>query len=133
MAEDKIIQQIKNDFPEVEKNKKVLAILLYGSHAADDATPRSDIDICVVAPKTDPAEILREVWRNVPIGIRKYDVYIFEEMPLYLKMEVINNHKVIFTRNIYDLHEYFYFFRKLWNDQKHRQEVSKEEVLAMLG
>ena len=38
-------------------------------------------------------------------------------MPLYLKIEVINNHKIIFAKNVPELFYYFYFLRKLWKDQ----------------
>jgi hypothetical protein len=34
-----------------------------------------------------------------------------------MKMEVIENHEVVFCRDLPELYEYFYFFRKLWKDQ----------------
>ncbi len=110
---------------------EVLAILLFGSYAKDEMTPRSDIDLCIVAPDKSPAEMMRKVWQRM--NTAGWDIYCFQEFPLHLKMEIIQHHKVLFAADLPALHEYFYFFRKLWNDQKHRQEVTKEEVLAMLG
>jgi predicted nucleotidyltransferase len=128
--QEKIIAKIKQDFKGLSKNKNIVAILLYGSWASGEATPRSDIDLCIVAPKTEPQAVLSTIWRTVNVTARKYEVYVFEEMPLYLKMEVINSHKVIYAQDEGELYEYFYFFRKLWNDQKHRQEITKEEILG---
>ncbi len=41
-------------------------------------------------------------------------------MPLYLKMAVIEEGVVVYAKDILELYEYFYFFRKLWEDQKSR-------------
>jgi ABC-type uncharacterized transport system ATPase subunit len=46
-------------------------------------------------------------------------------------MAVIKDGKVIHERDIYELYEYFYPFRKLWADLKARQAVSKDEALAL--
>jgi hypothetical protein len=53
-------------------------------------------------------------------------------LPLYIKIEIIQNHLLIFG-NPYELGEYFYLFRKLWKDQEHRQKLTKEEMLEILG
>jgi hypothetical protein len=58
---------------------------------------------------------------------------VFELMPLYLKAEVVEKGEVIYTKNIFNLYEYFYYFRKIWGDQKHRQKLSKKEVLHLFG
>ena len=113
------MDEIKKDFEFLKGRKEVKAVLLYGSYARNEQNIRSDIDICVVAPtlKTpkDFAKLLREIWRNVDAN--KYDVRIFEELPLYLKIEVIRNHKIIFSEDPYELSYYFYHYRKLWKDQ----------------
>jgi hypothetical protein len=125
----KIVKMVKEDFSFLEK--KVLGILLYGSTQRNEYNEKSDIDICIVAPKQEPRKILKEVFRKVDVYGKKYDVRIFEELPLYIKIEIIRNHTVVFG-DIYDLYEYFYSIRKLWDDQKHRQEVTKEEILKSL-
>jgi predicted nucleotidyltransferase len=45
-----------------------------------------------------------------------------------MKKEVISNHKIIFARDVSELYEYFYFFRKLWNEQEIRQNISIHEM-----
>ena len=63
----------------------------------------------------------------------RYDVRVFESMPLYLKMAVIVHGEVVHARDIYALYEYFYMFRKLWEDQKRRQMLTNEEALKLFS
>ena len=121
----KHIKKIKEDFEFI--SDKVLGVLVYGSRVKGEVNNRSDIDICIVAPNNDPFKLYKE---TLPLD---YDIKIFENMPLFLKMEVIHNHKVIYTGDIYSLYEYFYGFRKIWNDEKHRQKISKKEALQIFS
>ncbi len=104
--------------------KKVLGIVVYGSFARGEHF--SDIDICMVlgrrASIADMRDVLKTVWRNVNLEKRKYDVKLFEELPLHIKMEVIEDGKVLIG-NKTDIYEYFYKFRKMWADQKHRNSM----------
>ena len=120
-----LIKKIKNDFKPI--SKKTLGILLYGSYAKGDYNSRSDIDICIVAPNKDPYELFKETLSL------KYDIKIFETMPFFLKIEVIKNHEIILSKDPYELYEYFYKYRKIWNDQKQRQVVSKMEALHLFS
>jgi len=125
----RILEEVKHDFSFLEN--KVLAVLLYGSAQKDEHHEKSDIDICIVAPKQEPKKILKEVFRKIDVYGKKYDVRVFEEMPLYIKIEVIRSHTLVFG-SVHELYEYFYFFRKLWEEQKHRQKVTKEDLLKSL-
>ena len=111
--------------------KSVLAVLVFGSAAKGEKSPR-DTDICIVAPKAESKKIMAMVYQHVDVSAKKYDVYCFEELPLYLKWEVINDHQVVWSKDQGGLYEYFYFFRKLYEDQKHRMDLSKEEIMKML-
>ncbi len=106
---------------------RVKAILIFGSSVGGEGR---DIDVCVVAGEKDPKEILKEIFLNV--NVEKYDVWIFEELPLYMKIEVIENHKIVYCKDVADLYEYFYKFRKIWKDQEHRNKLSRDEILSML-
>ena len=98
----RIIEKIRKDFKPFYK--KTLGILVYGSLASETNDNRSDIDICIVAPDYNPLRLYRETL------LFNYDIRIFETMPLFLKMQVIENHKIIYSRDIYDLYKYFYHF-----------------------
>ncbi|GFO97322.1 hypothetical protein ig2599ANME_1522 [groundwater metagenome] len=128
------LESIKKDFSFLFNRKDVLAILLYGSAAKGDETPRSDIDVCIVAPQCkDRRGLSGEVYRNLDVFSKKYDVRIFEELPLHIQTRIIQSHVIIDTKNIFEMHEYFYYFRKLWMEQAARQRVTVEELTRMLG
>ncbi len=77
-----------------------------------------------------------EVWKGLlerapPV----YDIRIFELLPLQIKISVIENYEVLFGNRL-DLSEYFYIFRKMWRDTKHRIEdnrfgSAKEQIEAI--
>jgi len=62
----------------------------------------------------------------------RYDIRIFELMPLYLKMRVIEEGVIVYSRDVLELCEYFYPFPRIWGDQEHRQTLSREEMREML-
>lgn len=116
------IERIKEDFEFL--CDKVLGVLIYGSKVVGEETEKSDTDVCIVAPHKE-REIYRETL-SLP-----YDIKIFEFMPMYLKMEVIEHHILPCMTDRYDLYEYFYSFRKRWKDQAYRQKLTKKEALEL--
>lgn len=124
------LERLKKEFLFLKND--VLGVLLFGSSIDNRRIKRSDVDICVVAPKQKPLSMLSLVHQKIDVYKKKYDVHTFEELPLYMKAEVLRNHKVIVSKNLPELYEYLYFYQKLWDEQKHRQEITKEEVLRML-
>ena len=120
MAGETIINQLKEDFQFVKKNPAILGVMLYGSHLTDDNTVRSDIDVCIVVPNYNLYEIYRFVMSKLKNHINDYDIRFFEELPLHIKGEIIENGKVIIAADEPALYEYFFPFRKEWEDQKFR-------------
>lgn len=109
---DTFIDSLKNDFEFI--NRDVSGVLLYGSHAKGVADMRSDIDICIVKPQS--SKIMERIFAKLG---NKYDVKVFDDLPVYVKMEVIDNYKVIFGSEP-DISYFFYGFRKLGQDMKNR-------------
>lgn len=109
---DTFIASLKNDFEFISRD--VSGVLLYGSHAKGVADMRSDIDICIVKPQS--SKVMERIFAKLG---NKYDVKVFEDLPVYVKMEVIDNYKVIFG-NEPDISYFFYGFRKLGQDMKKR-------------
>jgi predicted nucleotidyltransferase len=107
-----ILSDLKKDFEFIRD--EVEGVLLFGSAAKGELTTRSDIDIALVRPSTK--SVLFRVFERVG---GKYDVKIFEDLPLHIKMDIINNHQVIIGDEV-ELSYYFYRFRKEWQDMEHR-------------
>jgi len=106
------LKTYKKDFKAF--NSAAFGILLYGSCARGNFQKRSDIDICIVTPDNDG--VIRKI--NKRLG-GKFDVKVFEKMPLYIQIEVIQNHRVIYG-DIIEISAYFYKFRRLWEDMAKR-------------
>ena len=119
------IREIKKCTKKIFTLEEVHSVLVFGSLARGEMSERSDIDICVVAPRAKYKEKLaNKIAGMLP---KNYDVCLFELLPLYLKIEIINHHIILFTKNRLELYEYFYHYRKLWKDQEHRQRLTLEE------
>ncbi len=111
------ISDLRKDFNPFKE--KTLGILLFGSYALSEESGVSDMDVCIVKPVNE--KVFVEV--NKLLG-GKYDVKVFERLPLYIQMEIIRNHKIIYGEEI-ELSEYFYSFRRLWKDMELRVKLNR--------
>jgi uncharacterized protein len=119
----KIFQQVIHDFRPIKDQLDPLAIVLFGSQTTENLDS-SDIDICIVLPNTSISKSLSVTWKLLG---DKYDVKIFEELPLYIQADVIENHLIIYADNEVELFEYWYKFRKHINTYHHRLKVAYSE------
>ncbi len=118
-------EELREDFEFLKE--RVKGVLLFGSAARGDTTSRSDIDICLVEPETD--DILLEVYKEVG---DKYDVKIFEKLPLTVQINIIEDHKVIIGDPV-EISYHFYKYRKRWKDIKPRiEEYSFDSTTEMI-
>ena len=111
-----LVAELKNDFKEYANLCE--GILLFGSYAKKELTMRSDIDICLIKSSKELLITLYKKFNG------KYDIKIFELLPLYVKMDIINHSITIYGDEV-ELSEYFYFFRRLWKDMHHRIEQNQ--------
>ncbi len=110
-------------------------VVVFGSYASKRADIRSDIDIALITKEKDRNRCV-EIWKKV-LGKAPdiYDIKIFELLPLHIKASLIQNYEVVFGNRL-DISEYFYNFRKLWNDIKYRIrenqfQSTKEKIKAL--
>ncbi|MBN2251386.1 MAG: nucleotidyltransferase domain-containing protein [Candidatus Altiarchaeota archaeon] len=95
---------------------EVLGILLYGSALEGRAHKGSDIDICLVAGKNNADNVFDKLIATNLTA--KYDVKIFELLPLKVKGSILENHKVIWSPDEAELSYYLHKWRRMWEDQK---------------
>jgi len=109
---------INSNLPSLSEIDEILATLLFGSKARGKTLTR-DTDLCAIAPESkDRAALLLKIFSKVHKP--EYDIWIFEELPLYMKVEIIRDHKVIFCRDYIKLYEYFSKIMAIWRDQEIR-------------
>ena len=111
--------ELKNIKEKLKFFEEKYDVVIYGSYVEGGVRPNSDIDIAVLSYKTEKDENIKlheELLGKFPL---KYDIRIFELLPIYIQISIIKNYIVIFG-NLLEISEYFYFFRKKWDDCKHR-------------
>jgi hypothetical protein len=101
----------------------------------DAMRPSSDIDIGIITYKSkmnENIEIQKELLGKFPLI---YDIRVFELFPIDIKIQIIKNYEVLFG-DILEISEYFYIFRKKWDDIKYRilenQFSSFQERLSLM-
>jgi hypothetical protein len=109
----KTMNWVKKALKPLEKNS--FAVLLYGSAAKNESHEKSDIDVCVIA-----GEKKKLLFKETNILMSKHselDIKLFEELPLYIKKDVIQEGILLYCKNKQELEELFRLYRKLWNEQ----------------
>ncbi|MDN5339544.1 nucleotidyltransferase domain-containing protein [Methanoculleus sp. DTU007] len=109
----------------------IRAILLFGSHASDYASPGSDIDLCLILADGADRAAVHERMLLVPEG---YDIVIYDEIPWYLRGEILERHCTLYAEDPDDFDFWLYKQRRIWSDMKRRQQkASPRELLKRLG
>ncbi len=127
----KNITEIKNDLSFLNDYE----VVLFGSYASGKVDIRSDIDIAIITREKDRKKAVK-LWKKL-LGKapNNYDIKIFELLPLQIKASLIQNYKVVFGNRL-DISEYFYDFRKRWNEVKYRFKENqfksaKEKIMVL--
>ena len=108
------IKEIERDFSHFKS--KVLGIILFGSRVNREEHERSDVDICLVAPDYNSGKLFNEIIKSRVT--ERYDVKIFELLPLKLKGTILENHRIIWSKDEKELSYYLHKWRRVWEDQK---------------
>jgi predicted nucleotidyltransferase len=100
----RVIPDIEQAIPvidELEARDEVIAIVLFGSVARDQAREISDIDICIITGKGVSEAVRMDL---LGYGSEKIDISIFEDLPITIRFRVIREGKLLFCRNKAALH-----------------------------
>lgn len=114
---------IKKLIEKAKKDASILAIAFFGSFARKEKNYR-DIDLCLflVPQKYSPLELSQ---KKLEYGQEdeKYDVQIFQQLPLYVQKKILGEAKFIYCKDedlLYDLHfqtlDAFELYRPIYED-----------------
>ena len=90
-------------------------VIIYGSWIHRNMTPMSDIDICIISHDFDKKRNIKFYSDLLGKAHPRYDVKLFELLPLYIQGDIMEKYEVIFGNEV-DISYYLYKFRKLWQD-----------------
>lgn len=117
----KIIKKAVDLILTEDTEKKVKAILLFGSHADNTAIWRSDIDIAVVF-KEDPSLMDATQFRIEILGQLPdiVDLQVLNVLPLKIKKTIADNHLVLFKAEGFDEESFINSNQSLFFELKRR-------------
>lgn len=98
--------------------------MIFGSYVTGEFRKGSDIDIAVITRLKDEKKNF-EIQKSL-IGKFKpsYDIRVFELLPIKVKASVFSDYIVLFGDEL-EISEYFYHWRKIWEDLRHRISYHK--------
>ena len=126
---DKDVEQVMHTAAE---DRRLLAVILFGSLARAEAAAASDVDLCFVldAAHTDAdavASVKLDYLKGTPDS---FDIQVYQSLPLYVRKRVLAEGKVLYCRDEDALYELarqtireFEDFRPLY--QYYLDEVSR--------
>ena len=112
----KTIERIQEDLSDL---KNQFEIVWYGSRVIGGARPQSDYDIAVITRNLTEEENIQAQLDILKYSNTDYDLRIFELLPIHIQMSIISKNVLIFGDPV-EISEYFYRFRKIWRDCRHR-------------
>lgn len=114
----KLLQQIKE---KAEKDKDIVAVLLFGSYLSGKGY--KDIDVCLILDKKLSNLKVSKKKISYQKLSSKLDVQILQQLPLYIKKEIISKNKPLLIKNYDKLFDIalsvikdFDLFEKYYND-----------------
>lgn len=111
----KKLKEIQSDLAELSS----FDVILFGSQVEGGARPTSDYDITIVTGEKQEESNLLSFKKILGMVAPPYEAHIFELLPIHIQISVIKNYQVIFGDHL-EISEYFYPFRKAWEDCKRR-------------
>lgn len=100
VLDKKFIEKIKRD-------KEVIAMLIFGSYVRGEN--HKDIDVCLVLDKKYPDKEMTnkrvEYYSDIS---SKFDIQIFQQLPVYIKVKILKEGKIILCKDEDKLYEIAY-------------------------
>jgi predicted nucleotidyltransferase len=105
----------------VKQDGEVLAVIVFGSAARDEQVPFSDVDICLImTPKPKPFGPKALSHKRLEyMKDNSLDVRIFQQLPLYIRVRVLRDGRVLFARDENQLYELAFRTAQAFEDFKH--------------
>lgn len=111
-----LIEEIQKDLTKLKTNYDAV---LFGSHHSGDSRVDSDIDIAIISKSNDKGQNIKLQKDLIERFGTQYDIRVFELYPIHIQISIIFNYSPIFGDPL-EISEYFYQYRKKWDDCKNR-------------
>ena len=103
-----------------KENKKVVAVALFGSSLKKNGR---DIDLCIFLDKKYPnLDMSKERMVFLRESGDNFDIQIFQQLPLYIRIRIIKDSKILYCSKIDSLYDIFIntinefgFYKKIYD------------------
>jgi predicted nucleotidyltransferase len=93
------LSELKEKLKFLKKDKEIIAVLLFGSYLTNREYSR-DIDICLVLDKKyQNKEMTKKRLYSCTVLPSKFDVQVFQQLPLYIRKRILEKNKIIFCKD----------------------------------
>jgi uncharacterized protein len=82
-----------------ERDPEVLAVIVFGSRARGDASPRSDLDVCLVLGAGSLTDVAVGRKRLEYLADADVDLVVFQQLPLVVRSRILREGAVLFVRD----------------------------------
>lgn len=106
----------------------VLAVILFGSQARGEASPRSDVDLCLVLAEGHGRGLAASHKRLDYLAVTDADVVVFQQLPLHVRSRVLKEGRVLFVRDEDALYELAIRTARAFEAFRHIQRRYLDEV-----
>ncbi len=115
---------------QVKGGDDVLAVILYGSQARQEASPGSDVDVCLVlAPdRGTRADQTRVQTAYLEFAGGGLDIRIFQQLPLYIRRRILQEGRTVYCRDEDAMYQLSYRTAQQFADFKPIYEAYLAEV-----
>lgn len=121
---DKTVQKIVE---QAKKDSDVLAVAYFGSYARNES--HRDIDVCIfLMPKKYDERKLSKKKMQYAQENEKYDVQVFQQLPLYIRDRIFREAKFVYCRDEDALYDLFFAHQREYEHFKPIYEGYLEAV-----
>lgn len=121
--EDRISEVLRK----MRKDRKIIAVALFGSSLKGKGR---DIDLCVFLDKKySTLEMARKQLELLKVSGRGMDIQIFQHLPIYIRIRILKEGKIVFCNNsdllygiAFNTIKEFGFYKKLYEMYMERIE-----------
>lgn len=89
----------------VESDDRILAVMLYGSRAREDAREDSDTDISLVLRADQDPRVAGAAVQLEYLRFHDLDIRVYQRLPIYIRQRVLKDGRVLFVKDEDELYE----------------------------
>ncbi len=123
-------KQVNRLLKTVEQDNEILAIFLFGSIARDNYYKGSDVDICLVMRPGFYTSLALSEKKLSYLNLFDMDIQIFQQLPLYIRIRVIKEGKILHCKDEDQLYEIAFRTIREFGDFEHVYRDYLKEVLS---